>query len=148
MNKTITYTNSKLRELLQEQRRLLAQFLLITREQTRLIANEDENALLQNLEQRQQIISQVSGRLDELSPLWRAYAASPAADSDLGDLLEEISETLWEIAEVDKKNRLVIHRNMSFLREQMRLAVETRRGAETYIKGTELFYAEYVDQRQ
>jgi hypothetical protein len=138
----------KLRDLLGEERQLLTQFMLVTREQEQLIAAEDGEALSHNLERRQEIIGQVDNLLSEIIPLWQIQADSPGWAPSLNDLHEDIERILRETSEMDRRNQLAIGRSMDFLRGQMRLAGETRRGAETYIKGAETFSAGYVDARQ
>ena len=139
---------AKLRGLLEEERQLLQQFLQITQEQEQIIAAGDEEALSRNLAQRQEIIGQVDILLNELLPLWQASESSLTREPALNDLHEEINRILRETTLLDRKNQLAIRQRMDFLRGQMRLASETRRGAETYIKGAETFSAGWVDERQ
>ena len=139
---------AELRKLLDAERQLLAQFLHITKEQENLLAEGNEDDLPKSLEQRQQIINRVEELLPGIAPLWQEYSASTAKVPELTALQEEIGRILDQATEIDKKNRLAVGERMELLREQMRRASETRRGAEAYIKGAELFSAEYVDKRQ
>jgi len=148
MTEKIIDSQAKLRALLQEQRQLLARFLLITREQEQTIAAEDAEALMQNLEQRQQIISRVEELLDEFTPLWQTHTASYDPEPVLHDLQVEIGSILREANEIEQKNQLAVSARMDYLREQIRRLSETRLGAKAYIQGAELFSAEYVDERQ
>jgi hypothetical protein len=141
-------TRARLRDLLAEEQRLLTQFLLVTREQERIIAAEDEEALSRNLEQRQDLIGLVDCLLSELMPLWQAHSASLNREPAFNDLHADIGRILREITELDKKNQLAMGQRLDFLSGQIRLASETRRGAETYIKGAETFAAGWVDERQ
>lgn len=134
--------------LLQKQRQLLTRFLLITREQEEIIRAEDTTALLQNLEQRQQIIGLADESLAELAVLWQQHTASSNPKPALSGLQEEIGRILQEIVEIDRKNHIALTESMKSLLEQMRRASKTRQGAEAYIKGAEIFPAEFVDQRQ
>ena len=149
MAEKTTASREKLRELLHKQEHLLAQFLLVTREQEKMIAAEaDADSLLQSLEQRQQLISQMEGAMAELTPLWQEHTAKGPLDTALKDLHEEICRILQESTELDKINQLAVHERMDFIRGEIRRTSETRRGAEAYIKGAEVFFAEYVDERQ
>lgn len=139
---------AKLRELLITQQQLLAQFLRITQDQEKLLLEGNEDALSHSLEQRRQLLNQVEELLQKLTPLWQTYAASPDLAPDLADLQDDIGKLLRQANELDQKNRLVLSDHLDVLRAQMRRVSATRRGAETYIKGAELFTAEYVDQRQ
>jgi len=138
---------AKLRELLRIQRQLLTQFLHITREQEQIIANDDVESLLKTLEQRQQLIGQLDELLAKLNPLWQEYAASLGQDPALNALQEEVGRILRETTEIDAKNQATIRERMDFFRAEMKRISATRRGAETYIKGAEIFSAEYVDER-
>jgi hypothetical protein len=138
---------AKLYDLLTKQLQLLTQFLLITVEQTQILANDDGKNLLLNLAQRQAIISQVDDLLTELIPLWQAHAAAPYQESDLVAMHEEIVRLLREITALDEKNQLTFLAQMDFLREKMRRISDTHRGAGTYIRSAALFSASYVDER-
>ena len=146
--KETTDTHVKLRELLSEQRQLLTQFLLITQEQTQIIADEDESALQQNLEQRQAIISKVDDLQSEFTPLWQAHILAASPEPAIIDLREDIGKILREATAIDNKNQTTVRERIDVLGEQMRRISDTRRGAETYIKGADTFFGGYVDERQ
>ena len=137
---------AKIHDLLCQQRQLLMQYLLITREQEKIIAAEDVEALRQNLERRQQIISRSDESLGELIPLWQAYDGSHRPEPSLNALYEEIGGILREATAIEQRNNSAVHEQMEHLCGQIRLSGETRRGAQTYIKGAETFSAGYVDE--
>ena len=139
---------SKLHALLCEERQLLQQFLLVTQEQAQLIAQEDEAALSHNLEKRQDIISRVDDVLTRLTPLWQDHIAAPYQEPGLYDMQKEIGQIVQETTAIDQKNQQVLYERIDFLRGQLRRVSETRRSAETYIKGAEFFPAGYVDEVQ
>jgi len=141
-------TPAKLRELLCGQRQLLAQFLLITHQQEAFIANNDNEALQESLEQRQQIINQLDPLLAELDPLLQAYVAASQKEPGINELLEETGRILREATEIDNKNQIALRNQMNMLVEQMRQAEGQHKGTEAYVKGAETFPAEHFDQRQ
>ncbi|MCL1975531.1 MAG: flagellar protein FlgN [Firmicutes bacterium] len=143
-----TDTHVKLRELLSEQRQLLTQFLLITQEQTKIIADEDEDALLHNLEQRQAIIRKVDDLQSEFTPLWQTHLINVDQEPAIVNLQEEIGIILREATAIDNKNQMVVRERIDFLGEQMRRLNNTRKGTEAYIKGTDTFFGGYVDECQ
>lgn len=148
MTEKIETAQAKLYDLLYEQRQLLSTFLLLTREQTQLIADEDGEAIEGNLGQRQAIIRQVDDLQTQITPLWQIHANSPAKAGGLSDLQEEIGSILRAVTEIDKRNQQVVRERIDFLRGQMRRVSATFHGVGTYIKGTQTFSPGYVDERQ
>lgn len=135
--------NQNQAQLLTEQLRLLQEFLQITTAQTALIEGENMDALNENLELRAQLIE----KIERLRPQLTAQK-SGATDRPVMGLQEQISRILQEISEINDNNQAAMRERMDFLQAEMRRTGDTRKGLSAYIKGAEVFDAEYFDERK
>jgi len=131
-------------QVINEQKHLLAQFLQLTRAQAQLIAADDTDDLMQNLELRAQVMDKVNALRPELAAVLAEHADDPA----VRDLKEQTVEILREISETDEKNRAAARGRMEFFQAEIRRVGDTRKGVGAYIKGAQVFGAEIIDECQ
>ncbi|MCL2496179.1 MAG: flagellar protein FlgN [Clostridiales bacterium] len=134
--------NSNLKQLLNEQKQLLARFLQLTLAQAQFIASDDTDALMQNLELRAQVMDQVNALRPELV----ALLAEQADDTSIRGLREQTGQILQEITEKDEENRAAARERLEFFQAEIRRVGKTRKGVGAYIKGTEIFSSEFIDE--
>ena len=143
----------RLLELQRQKRELLREFHELTLQQERLIELEETAVLKENLNQRQELITEIDTLHQELNLLMQTYSeysqqagADPAAQ-EIGALQQESQKLLQEIAALDEQNQARTARQIDRFRDEVKRLSLGRRTIQSYNQSISALGSELFDKK-